>query len=70
MKIKEIREKDTVAIETELKELQKHYFDLRTQAVTEKLENPAQLRNTRHTIARFKTVLHERQAKQAKEAAK
>jgi large subunit ribosomal protein L29 len=61
MKIKEIRDKKTEAIHLELKDLQKHLFDLRTQAVTEKLENPSLLRKTRKDIARFKTVLRQRQ---------
>lgn len=61
MKIKEIRDKQTAAIDLELKDLQKHLFDLRTQAVTEKLENPSLLRKTRKDIARFKTILRERQ---------
>jgi len=61
MKIKEIRDKQTAAIELETNELQKHLFDLRTQAVTEKLENPSLLRKTRKDIARMKTILRERQ---------
>ncbi len=60
MKIKEIREKETDAIQHELKDMQKHLFDLRTQAVTEKLEDPTQIGKTRRTIARIKTVLRER----------
>ena len=68
MKIKEIREKETKAIEIELKDLQKHLFDLRTQAVTEKLENPSQLMKTRRDIARFKTVLRQRHLEVAKQA--
>ena len=61
MKIKEIRDKQTAAIQLELKDLQKHLFDLRTQAVTEKLENPSLLNKTRKDIARFKTVLRQRE---------
>ena len=61
MKIKEIRDKQTAAIELEMKDLQKHLFDLRTQAVTEKLENPSLLRKTRKDIAKMKTILRERQ---------
>jgi large subunit ribosomal protein L29 len=60
MKIKEIRDKETPAVELEIKELQKHLFELRTQAVTEKLENPSSLLKTRRDIARMKTVLQER----------
>jgi len=43
MKLKEIREKETDHIRHELAEQQKHLFTLRTQAVTEKLEDPSQL---------------------------
>jgi large subunit ribosomal protein L29 len=61
MKIKEIKEKDSDALKHELVEAQKHLFDLRTQSVTEKLENPTLIGKTRKTIARIKTVLHERE---------
>ena len=44
----------------ELERLRRHLFDLRAQAVTEKLEDPTQLLKTRRTIARVLTVLHER----------
>jgi large subunit ribosomal protein L29 len=65
MKIKEIKEKASEALEHELKDKQKHLFDLRTQAVTEKLEDPTQLGKTRKEIARIKTVLHQRQLEAA-----
>ncbi len=61
MKTKEIREKTTEALQHELADRQKHLFDLRSQAVTEKLEDPSQLFKTRHEIARMKTILRERQ---------
>src|SRR5688572_2347388 len=61
MTIKEIREKNPDQLRNELGERQKHLFDLRSQAVTEKLEDPSQLRKTRKEIARILTVLHERQ---------
>src|SRR4051812_21881821 len=66
MNNKEIRDKQTAAIELEMKDLQKHLFDLRTQAVTEKLENPSLLRKTRKDIARMKTILRERQLTEKK----
>ena len=47
-------------------EAQKHLFDLRTQAVTEKLEDPTQLRKTKRAIARIKTVLRQRELEAAK----
>ena len=70
MKIKELQDKETTAIEVELKEKQRHLFDLRTQAVTEKLEDPSQLRKTRKDIARMKTVLRQRQLDHQKKATK
>ena len=61
MTIKEIREKETEHLKHELHEKRKHLFDLRSQAVTEKLEDPSQLKKTRKHIARIKTILRERQ---------
>ena len=68
MKTKEIREKETGAVEQELKDKQRHLFDLRTQAVTEKLEDPTQIRKTRKDIARIKTILRQRQIEQEQKA--
>jgi large subunit ribosomal protein L29 len=65
MKIKEIREMESGHLQHELTEKQKHLFDLRTQAVTEKLENPSQLGRTRKEIARLKTILRQRQLQEA-----
>jgi large subunit ribosomal protein L29 len=65
---KEIREKETEALTHELKDKQKHLFDLRSQAVTEKLEDPSQLQKTRKEIARIKTILRERELKAPKES--
>jgi large subunit ribosomal protein L29 len=61
MKIKEIKQKETDHIRHELAEQQKHLFTLRTQSVTEKLEDPSQLRKARKDIARLKTVLRQRE---------
>jgi large subunit ribosomal protein L29 len=60
MTIKEIRDKETEHLKHELEEKRKHLFDLRTQAVTEKLEDPSQLRKTRKDIARMQTILNQR----------
>ena len=62
MKIKEIKEKDVTGLKAELVTQQRHLFDLRTQAVTEKLEDPTQLGKTRKVIAQIKTVLHQRES--------
>jgi large subunit ribosomal protein L29 len=56
MTAKEIREKETEHLKHELGETRKHLFDLRSQAVTEKLEDPSQLRKTRKDIARMQTI--------------
>jgi large subunit ribosomal protein L29 len=65
MTTKEIREKETVQLNHELIEKQKHLFDLRSQAVTEKLEDPSQLCKTKKDIARIKTIVRQRQLEQA-----
>jgi large subunit ribosomal protein L29 len=73
MSLKEQRDKESNTLELELRDKQKHLFDLRSQAVTEKLENPSQLRKTRREIAQLKTILRERQLAEqnkAKEPAK
>ena len=64
MKMKEILEKQGDQLNHELVEQQKHLFDLRSQAVTEKLEDPSQIAKTRKDIARIKTVIHQRQLDQ------
>lgn len=66
MTTKEIRDKETTQLNHELAERLRHMFDLRTQAVTEKLEDPSQLRKTRIEIARIKTVIRQREIEQKK----
>jgi large subunit ribosomal protein L29 len=68
MSLKETREKKTVELEREMKDKQKHLFELRSQSVTEKLEDPTQLGKTRREIAQLKTLLRERQIEEAKKA--
>jgi large subunit ribosomal protein L29 len=60
MKISDIREMKTEELHGELDRMRRHLFDLRSQAVTEKLENPNQLRQAKRDIARIFTVLNER----------
>jgi large subunit ribosomal protein L29 len=64
MTTKEIREKETDHLKHELVEKRKHLFDLRSQAVTEKLEDPSQLRKTKKDIARMETILRQRATEQ------
>ena len=51
-------------LESKLQEFQRHLFDLRSQAVTEKLENSKAVMNVKRDIARLKTIM--RQAAQTK----
>ncbi len=60
MKVAEVRELKTADLHAELDRVRRHLFDLQAQAVTEKLENPHQLRTVRKDIARILTVLGER----------
>jgi large subunit ribosomal protein L29 len=68
-KTKEFVERSEDALQDELSEKQKLLFDLRSQAVTEKLEDPSQLQKTRREIARIKTILRQRQIEQQAQAA-
>jgi large subunit ribosomal protein L29 len=68
MTSKEIREKETDHLKHELVERRKHLFDLRSQAVTEKLEDPSQLRKTRRDIARMRTILRQREIEAQKKS--
>jgi large subunit ribosomal protein L29 len=61
MTAKQIREKETSHLQAELLDQQKHLYDLRSQAVTEKLEDPSQLRKTKKDIARIKTIMRQRE---------
>lgn len=56
----EIREMNDEQLTAELKQTQQELFQLRFQASTEKLDAPSQLRKLRRSIARIKTILHER----------
>jgi large subunit ribosomal protein L29 len=58
--LKEIRDRNTEELRKEIDDKRRHLFDLRSQAVTEKLEDPSQLKKTRKDIARILTILRER----------
>ncbi len=60
MKAPEVREMKSAELHVELDRLRRHLFDLRAQAVTEKLENPHQLKDVRKDMARIMTILRER----------
>ena len=60
MKAKDYHEMSTDELSDRLGDLERNLFDLRTQAVTEKLENSKAIRNIRRDIARLKTIIYER----------
>ena len=60
MKISEIRDMKTDELHGELDRLRRHLFDLRSQAVTEKLQDPTLLTKAKRNIARVFKVLSER----------
>jgi large subunit ribosomal protein L29 len=68
MKIKDIREYNDEELTTEHDRLRRQLFDLRAQAVTEKLEDPSLLTKARRDVARILTVMQERKLAASREA--
>ena len=64
MNAAELRQKDVAGLQTEVKELQKAHFGLRMQKATQQLNNTSQLKATRRSIARAKTILAQKQVAQ------
>lgn len=64
MKVSELRDKDAAALTKELHDLLKAQFSLRMQIATQQLNNTAQLKKVRRDIARVKTVMNQKDAKQ------
>ena len=60
MNAKELREKTPDQLREELANLKKESFNLRFQAATGALENPARMRQVRRNTARVKTILNEK----------
>jgi len=61
MKISEIRQLKDDELVTELERLRRHLFDVRAQAVTEKLEDPTLITKAKRDIARILTIQKERE---------
>jgi large subunit ribosomal protein L29 len=59
MKVQHYREMSPDELASTLEELQRRVFDLRSQSVTEKLENSMAVKNVKRDIARIKTVMRE-----------
>lgn len=60
MKARNYREMSNDELTENVKELQRRVFEMRSQSVTEKLENYKSIINSRREIARIKTVINER----------
>ena len=61
MNTTELRTQDEAGLAKEIKDLQKAHFNLRMQKATQQLGNTNQLRETRRSIARAKTILAQKQ---------
>ena len=62
MKAEKLREMTAEELETKLRELKKELFNLRFQHAINQLENPHQIAEVKHDIARGMTVLNEKNA--------
>jgi large subunit ribosomal protein L29 len=60
VKAKQLREMSRDELGNTLEELRKRLFDLRSQAVTQKLENSKAIINVRRDVARIQTILREK----------
>ena len=68
MKVNEIRNLTTDEIIAKIKESKEELFNLRFQQATGNLDKPSKIKDLRHTVARLKTVLRERQLEEAGKA--
>jgi large subunit ribosomal protein L29 len=62
MNTTELRTHDEAGLAKEIKDLQRAHFNLRMQKATQQIGNTNQLRETRRSIARAKTILAQKQA--------
>ena len=62
MKARQLRDLTTDELERKLAETRQELFNLRFQAATGALENPARVRLAKREIARILTIRHEREA--------
>ncbi|MEM6759466.1 MAG: 50S ribosomal protein L29 [Pseudomonadota bacterium] len=60
MNAQELRDKTPDQLRDELANLKKEAFNLRFQAATGALENPARMRQVRRAVARVNTILNEK----------
>ena len=61
MKVTELRELATEELTTKLAENKQELFNLRFQNAINQLDNPKKIAEVKKTIARIKTIIHERE---------
>lgn len=61
MKVKDIRELSTKEINENIVSAKEELLNLRFQQATGSLEKPSRIKELRHSVARMKTVLRERE---------
>ncbi len=69
MKVSDIRQLNDEELSNELERLRRHLFDVRSQAVTEKLEDPSMITKARRDVARILTVMRQREHEAQRAAA-
>ena len=67
MNANELRDKTPDQLRDELVSLKKEQFNLRFQAATGQIENPARMKTARRDAARVKTILNQKAAAAASE---
>ena len=60
MDLKEIRSKSDAELAEALERLRRESYNLRVQAASSQVDNPARIKDARRTVARILTVLNER----------
>ena len=69
MKAEEIRDRSDEDLHNEVRRLRRRIFDLRSQSVTEKLEDPTLITKAQRDIARILTILRQRELAAAQQGA-
>jgi large subunit ribosomal protein L29 len=68
MKTSEYHNMSDEDLVTNLRDTQKHLFELRFQSATDRLETPSEMRKARREIARIKTIQRQRALAQQAQA--
>lgn len=61
MKVTELRELTQEELQTKLNDCKEELFNLRFQHAINQLDNPKKIADVKKTIARIKTIIHERE---------